>query len=110
MIKTETVILKEKELNGYDPFGKPIYTTNDISVPDVVVGSPTFDGQVAELNLTGKKLAFTLGIPKGDTHDWKDAEVVIRGEVFKTYGYPMTQTAGNVPGKWNTQVKVERYE
>lgn len=110
MIKGETVILKSKTQNGVDQFGKPKYLTTDINVDNVLVGSPSFDASVAELNLTGKKLAFTLGIPKGDTHNWKDTEVVIRGQIFRTYGFPLLQTSENVPGRWNMQVKVETYE
>jgi len=109
-MKGEKVILKEKSQSGTDPFGRPIYTEEDVEVDNVIIGSPTFDAATAELELTGKKIAYTLGIPKGDTHDWMDSIVVIRGKMFKTYGYPLTQTEANVPGKWNTQVKVERYE
>lgn len=110
MIKGETVVLKQKTQNGVDQFGKPIYLTTDVEVDNVVIGSPNYDASVAELNLTGKKLAFTLGIPKGDSHNWKDVDVEIRGQLFRTYGFPLTQTVNNVPGPWNTQVKVEAYE
>lgn len=109
-MKGETVILKEKIQDGVDPFGRPIYKEVDVEVGNVIIGSPTFDAAVADLNLTGKKLAYTLGIPKGDTHNWSDSIVIIRNEPFRTYGFPLTQTEANVPGKWNTQVKVERYE
>lgn len=109
MIKGETVILKQKNEIGIDRFGKPIYSTEDIAVDNVVIGSPSFDAAVAELNLTGKRLAFILGIPKGDEHNWEDAEIIIRGQRFKSYGFPLTQTVENVPGQWNTQVKVEVY-
>ncbi|MBQ0113618.1 MAG: hypothetical protein KBT03_10845 [Bacteroidales bacterium] len=110
MIKGETIILKERVETGIDDFGAVTYETTDVEIKDVVIGSPSFDQSVTEMQLTGKRLAYVLGIPKGDTHNWKDTEVVIRGERFKTYGFPLTQTESNVPGKWNTQVKVERYE
>lgn len=111
MIKGETVILYEKNQIGVDPFDKPIYGADvEVEIKNVVIGSPSFDDAVAELNLTGKRLAFTLGIPKGDTHNWKDSEVLIRGQKFKTYGFPLKQTDENVPGPWNLQVKVEAYE
>jgi len=109
-MKGETVILKTRVQSGTDPFGRPIYTESDVEIDNVIIGSPSFDAAVADLNLTGKKLAYTLGIPKGDNHNWDDTIVVIRGEKFRTYGFPLTQTEANVPGKWNTQVKVERYE
>lgn len=110
MIKGETIILIDKVLNGTDPFGVETFTEVQISIDNVVIGSPTFDAAVNEMQLYGKKLTYILGIPKGDNHDWKDKDVLIRGERFRTYGFPLTQTASNVPGKWNTQVKVERYE
>lgn len=110
MIKGETVILLEKTEIGIDPFDRPIYNEVEVPVDNVLIGSPTFDAAISELNVTGKKLAFTLGIPKGDKHDWIDAHVIIRGQMFKTYGFPLTQTETNVPGPWNMQVKVEYYE
>lgn len=110
MIKGETVILLEKTKTGVDPFGADVFSEQEVPVKDVLIGTPSTDAAVSDLNLLGKKLQFVLGIPKGDNHNWKDKTVIIRGEKFKTYGYPLTQTAENVPGKWNTQVKVERYE
>lgn len=110
MIKTETVVLREKTKNGVDAFGADVYTINDVYINDVIVGTPTFEAQATDLNLNGKRLAFVLGIPKGDNHEWKDTTVLIRGEEYRTYGFPMTQTEQNVPLRWNMQVKVERYE
>lgn len=110
MIKGETVVLVNRVETGHDPFGAPTFTEELIEIKNVIVGNPSTDDQVAELNLTGKKIAFVLGIPKGDQNDWKDKIVLIRGERYRTYGFPLTQTEANVPGKWNTQVKVERYE
>jgi len=110
MIHGETIILLEDGNPIEDAFGRITYEPIETLVEDVVIGSPSFEASVNELNLTGKRLAFILGIPKGDAHDWKDKEVIIRGEKYRTYGFPLTQTEENVPGRWNTQVKVERYE
>lgn len=110
MIRGETVVLLEKIETGMDPFGKPIITEVPISVDNVLLGNPSTDAQISELSLYGKRIIYVLGIPKGDTHDWKDKEVLIRGQRFRTYGFPLTQTEANVPGPWNTQVKVEAYE
>lgn len=110
MIATETVTLLTKKENGVDDFNAPIYEDVAIEVPNVIVGSPTFEDQVSDLNLSGKHLAFILGIPKGDTHDWEDSEIIIRGQKFKSYGAVLEQTEANVPLRWNKQVRVERYE
>lgn len=110
MIKGETVILIKKTVTGENPIGEPIATSQEIEVENVLIGTPSTDAAVQDLNLYGKRLAFVLGIPKGDNHNWKDTDVLIRGQKFRTYGFPLTQTEANVPGPWNTQVKVEAYE
>jgi hypothetical protein len=110
MIKGETVILIEKTKTGTNLLGEPIATSQEEEVKNVLIGNPSTEAAVEDLNLYGKHLAYVLGIPKGDSHNWKDAEVLIRGERFRTYGFPLTQTEENVPGPWNTQVKVEAYE
>lgn len=109
-MKGESVVLISKTKTGVDPFGNDTYAEEEIIVNDVLIGTPNTDDEAFTTNIEGKKLTFVLGIPKGDTHNWKDTIVKIRGEKYKTYGFPLTQTAENVPGRWNTQVKVERYE
>lgn len=109
MIKGEKVYLIETTQNGTDAFGAPKYTETSVEVNDVLVGNPSTDAVLSELQMYGKKLLFVLGIPKGDTHNWQDKFVEIRGKRFRTYGFPLTQTEANVPGRWNTQVKVEQY-
>lgn len=110
MIKGETVILINTVNAGEDPFGAPVVKEQVLSVDNVLVGSPDTAAAVEELNITGKRIAYVLGIPKEDTNNWKDKKVIIRGETYRTFGFPLTQTPENVPGRWNTQVKVERYE
>lgn len=109
MIKGETVVLVQKTMTGKDAFNVPIYSESQVSVDDVIIGTPSTEQAINELNLHGKRIAFVLGIPKGDTHNWVDTDVYIRNVRFHTYGFPLTQTDDNVPGAWNTQVKVELY-
>lgn len=109
MIKGETVILLKDVQTGVDPFGAPVVSTTEIPVDNVLVGSPSADDVISDMQLFGKSLLFVLGIPKDDTNDWTDSNVIIRGKKYKTYGFPLTQLDYNVPGPWNTQVKVERY-
>jgi len=108
-MKGTTVQLVVKTQSGTDAFGAPVYTEELVSVADVLVGSPTSDDVTNTLNLYGKKIEYVLGIPKGDTHDWIDAEVVIWGERFRTIGYPTTGEQENIPLRWGQNVKVERY-
>lgn len=108
-MKGTTVQLVVKTQSGTDAFGAPVYNEELVSVADVLVGSPTSDDVTNTLNLYGKKIEYVLGIPKGDTHNWIDAEVVIWGERFRTVGYPTTGEQENIPLRWGQNVKVERY-
>ena len=79
-----TVILHERVQTGVDAFGAPTYEPVDVSVENVLVGEPSGDEVVNDLTLYGKRLAYTLAIPKGDTHDWTDVNVTFFGETFRT--------------------------
>ncbi len=108
-MKGTTIQLVVKTQSSLDPFGNPIETEELVNVSDVLVGSPTTDDITNSLQLYGKKIEYVLGIPKGDNHNWVDAEVIIWGERFKTFGYPTTGEQENIPLRWGQNVKVERY-
>lgn len=108
-MKGMTVQIVKKTQTSVDPFGAPIYEEELVNVNDVLVGQPTAEELNNTISLYGKTIAFTLGIPKGDTNDWTDAEVVIWGERYRTIGYPETGIQENIPLRWGKNVKVERY-
>lgn len=105
-----TITLYERTQSGTDPFNRPVYTESPVEVGNVLIGEPSAQEIVDTLNLTGKKLAYTLAIPKGDTHEWKDRTVEFFGERFRTIGEPTQGIDGLIPLDWNMKVKVERYE
>jgi len=105
-----TVILYDKQQTGVDGFGHPVYEDVAITVDNVLIGEPTSEDVIDTLNLTGKHLAYTLAIPKGDTHTWTDRKVEFFGEVFHTIGEPTQGIEALIPLSWNKKVKVERYE
>lgn len=108
-MKGMTVQLVVKTETGTDPFGAPIYTEELVDVNDVLVGQPSSEDVLSTLELTGKRIAYTLGIPKGDTHVWENTDVIIWGERFRTIGFPQTGIQENIPLRWGSNVKVERY-
>lgn len=110
LIKGIDVILYEKREAGKDGFGSPIYEVVQEVVENVLVGSPSAEESINELNLSGKRIAFVLGIPKGDNHNWEDAEVAFFGKRFKTFGGVMQGIEELVPMDWHKKVKVELYE
>ena len=108
-MKGTTVQLVKEVQTGTDPFGKPITEPQLIDVPDVLVGQPSTDDVTTTLQMYGKVIAYSLGIPKGDTNDWTDAEVIVFGDRFRTIGFPITAEQANVPLRWGKVVKVEHY-
>lgn len=104
------VKLSVKAQTGVDDFKRPIYETSQEVVENVLVGEPSAEDVVNEINLSGKRIAYVLAIPKGDTHIWENTEVEFWGMTFKTVGIPTQGIDDNIPLKWNKKVKVERYE
>ena len=105
-----SIILYTKNKVGEDEFGAPVYEELPEVVNDVLVGEPEGSDVTDTLNLTGKRLAYTLAIPKGDTHEWRDRKVEFFGRKFRTFGEPVEGIEGMIPLWWNKKVKVERYE
>ena len=104
------VQLGVKTKTGEDTFGAPIYNTEYVTVENVLVGEPTSDEITSELALSGKRLQYVLGIPKGNTHEWEDTTVIIWGKTFRTVGGVIRGITENIPGSWDKKVRVVRYE
>jgi hypothetical protein len=104
-----TVILYERSESGTDGFNRPIYTETAVEVANVLIGEPSTDEITNEINLSGKRLAYTLAIPKGDSHVWTDRKVSFWGQTFHTIGEPTQGIEDLIPLSWNKKVKVERY-
>lgn len=109
-IKGIPVKLSTKTQTGIDDFNRPTYEVSQEVVENVLVGEPSAEDVVNELNLSGKRIAYVLAIPKGDTHTWENTEVEFWGMTFKTVGIPTQGIDDNIPLQWNKKVKVERYE
>ena len=110
MIKGITVSLAVKTQSGTDEFNHPVYTESAVSVDNVLIGEPSADEVLDTLNLYGKRLAYTLAIPKGDENNWADTTVTFWGQTFRTIGEPTQGIEDLIPLSWNKKVKVERYE
>lgn len=109
MIRGITVRLYVKTQTGTDEFNAPIYTETPVDVENVLVGEPVSEDIVNSLQLYGKHVAYTLGIPKGDEHDWDNVTVEFFGQKFRTYGGVTQGIEEMIPLVWNKKVKVERY-
>lgn len=110
MIRGIKIILYEKVKAGVDGFNKPIYEDLPVEIENVLISPVSAEDIKTNLDLTGKKIVYTLAIPKGDEHDWRDKKVRFFGEDFRTVGAPIKGIDELIPGDWNKQIKVERYE
>lgn len=104
------IIRYDRTQTGTDGFGAPIYSETPEVVRNVLVGEPSTEDIINDLQLYGKRLAYTLALPKGDTHDWSNITVEFFGQKFRTYGGVTEGIEAMIPLRWNRKVKVERYE
>jgi hypothetical protein len=111
LLKGIPVILITKTETGKDAFNRPIMVDTRETVENVLV-SPLSQTDVAvinELSMNGKKAKYQLAIPKGDTHNWEDAEVEFFGARWKTVGFSSIGIEDLIPLDWNRKVLVDRY-
>ena len=109
MLHGITVELEQKTEAGRDDFNRPVFISEFVNVDNVLVGSPSAQEVTDTLNLTGKRIEFVLGIPKGDAHDWLDKRIRFFGREFKAIGFPETGIQDLIPLEWGSNLKVERY-
>ena len=98
----------------YDDTDRPIYDTSEKTVSGVLVGMPESEEVLTEVNMSGRTIAYTLAIPKGDSNNWVNAEVILPQEFgggsYRTIGSPLMGIESNVPTPWHKKVRLERYE
>ena len=104
------ITLINKQVVSTDPFGSPVVKDVEITIDNVIVAPATTEDVNSQMSLTGKKISYTLGIPKGDMHDWENKEVRFFGKRWKTVGIPLEGIEELIPLEWNKKVMVERYE
>lgn len=109
-IKGMTITLYERVKIGTDGANRPIYEETPVTVDNVLVGMPSTEDITNTYNLTGKLINYTLGIPKGDAHEWADRTVEFWGHKFRTVGIPTQGIEENIPLDWNMKVQVTAYE
>ncbi len=109
-LRGTTVILHSKSRIGQDAFGAPIYEDTEIEVENVLISPTSTEDAATMQNLTGKRAAYTLAIPKGDTNTWEDTEVEFFDKRWRTFGFTIQGIEELIPLSWNKKVMVEAYE
>lgn len=108
-----TVTLKERTQTGTDALGQPVYKITDVTINDVLVGNPEVSDIQNAMTMYGKRIAYKLAIPKGDTHVWHKSQVVLPAPwstTFNVIGDVVETIDANTPTRWNRIVQLERIE
>lgn len=106
------VVLYERTVTGKDALNRDIVTETPVTVENVLVypvESSARDGGDST-DMARKRVAYTLAIPKGDTHVWDDRTVEFFGEKWRTDSFSYIGIEDMIPLDWNRKVSVERYE
>lgn len=109
LLKGITVELEVRRQEGTDEYNRPVYSSTYEEVENVLVGRPSEEELLDSLDLSGRRAQYTLGIPKGDTHEWADRKVRFWGQEFHTIGHPVRGIESLVPLAWGQNVRVEIY-
>ena len=109
-MKGVSVILHVKTQTGVDALNNPVFSDETVTVSNVLIGQPETDDITSSIDLYGKHIAYVLGIPKGDTHNWEDTEVEFFGRKYRTFGKTIEGIEENIPTAWHKKVRVERFE
>lgn len=112
-MKGVTITLKVKTKTGDDDFGQPVYTETDTEIHDVLVGEPSTEDIQNAITSYGKRVAYTLAIPKGDTNTWCKCKVALPApwsETFNVIGDAVMGIEENIPLRWNKKVYLERLD
>lgn len=107
------ITLISKTADGLDAFNQPVYKDTKVTIADVLVGEPSTTDIENNLTAYGKRTAYTLAIPKGDTNVWEGAEVELPAPFDGTYrviGDAIAGIEANIPLRWNKKVHLEQIE
>ena len=111
-IKGIPIILNELVVTGVDDFNREIIEESPVTIENVVIGQPTSDDILNEVNLSGKTISYMLAIPADDDHNWENTTVEFYGKKWRTVGAPIKYMDGFMGAKfpWNKKIKVTAYE
>lgn len=109
MLSGISVRLLTPSQSDVDDLGVPVYSWAPSTIDNVLV-APSTDQEIAEIyEMYGARAAYTLGIPKTDSHDWTGCRVEFFGLTWHVIGHPTKGIDDLVPGPWNMKVKVELF-
>lgn len=105
-IKGERVYLVTRKAVP-DAYNHPTWVDHREAVDNVLIGEPTQTEVENSLDVKHERTSYMLAIPKGDAHDWQDAEVEFWGRRWRQVGRVTQGMDHLIPLDWNKKVMVE---
>lgn len=104
----ETVVFHVTSVSGKDDMGNDTYSTTDVSVDNVLVGSGTPSDMSGTVHPQGDVSDITAYIPKGTSIDYRGATLSVPrlgDKLFEVVGKPLPLPEWLTPGEWNVVVR-----
>lgn len=105
-IRGESVVLITRKAS-LDEFNHPTWVESRETVDNVLIGEPVQAELTNSADMRHARAAYTLGIPKGDSHDWQDVVVEFWGKRWRQFGQIIRGMEHQIPLDWNQKVTVE---
>ena len=105
-IRGEAVVLITRTA-VLDDFNHPTWVESRETVDNVLIGEPVQAELSNSADMRHARAAYTLGIPKGDGHDWQDAIVEFWGKRWRQFGQVIQGMEHQIPLDWNKKITVE---
>lgn len=103
------VVLHQRIQTGTNSLNEPVFKTEPVTVENVLVYPATADDVTNTQQIYGKRASYTVGIPKGDAHQWEDAVIEFFGRKWHTVGIVQYGISDLVPLEWNGKIIVETF-
>lgn len=108
MIEGMQVVFSKQVANGTDELNDPTYTTQNITVDDVLIAPITEPSNARESQaLEQSRDQVRVHMPKASDDDISDSEFVYDGKTFRVDSDSVKFMAANTPGRWDRYFRAE---
>lgn len=108
LMKGMTVTFSKKVAAGKDDLNNPTYTTQNISIDDVLIAPITEPTNARETQaLEQQRDQVRVHLPKATNQDISDSSFVYDGKTFKVDSDSVKFMDENTPTRWNRYLRAE---
>jgi len=108
MIAGMAITFTKQVSSGVDALNDPTYTTQDITIEDVLVAPITEPSNAREAQaLEQSRDQVRVHLPKVNDQDISDSTFIYEGKAFKVDSASVKLMDANTPTRWNTYFRAE---